>query len=205
MRKHSEPEVPALPEEARFAMAAFRAEHPPAHLQARVHAALRAAEEGRVAVRRERSWQRVSKGLKWGLGMAVAGAATAVVLLAGDENLGIPLHALPSREIQVQLPEEGSGWVHLPWTLDSHPEGLAVVKLEAPAELDVHREGLPYASPWHSSCGAERCVHHFVAPAGEDVQPLRVRIDEPGRYELRLSHTSDERHVHEHYVVVAER
>lgn len=204
MRKHSEPQTPALPEEARFAMAAFRAEHPSEHLRARVSQALEAAEEGRVAVRSEQSRWRASRGLRWGLGMAVVGAA-AVVLLYEGEQLGIPLHALPSREIQVRLPEEGSGWVHLPWALDSHPEGLAVVKLEAPAEVDVHREGLPYAEPWHSSCGAERCVHRFVAPAGEDVQPLKVRIDEPGRYELRLSHTSDERHVHEHYVVVAER
>jgi hypothetical protein len=31
-----------------------------------------------------------------------------------------------------------------------------------------------------------------------------VRIDKPGRYEFRVSHSSENRQVHEHFVVVAD-
>jgi len=82
---------------------------------------------------------------------------------------------------------------------------MAQVHLETPAELDFHQHANQLPGLQLVGCTEERCTHRFNVPAGESVQPLRVRIEEPGRYEFRASHASDARHIDEHFVMVAER
>ncbi|HSP81852.1 MAG TPA: hypothetical protein VLQ93_25250 [Myxococcaceae bacterium] len=202
---------PPLPEEARFALSAFRAERPSAQARYRLHTALQAAGSDRPLPRRahpERAARRWSTpALRVALGAALSGALLVGVMVQprGGDLQTRQRQILPSRHLAMQLPEEGSGWIELPWSIDDHPEGMALVHVETPVEMNFHEhhsEHLP--SLQLVSCEGERCLHQFEAPSGPSAQPLRVRIHRPGRYELRVSHASEARHIDEHFVVVAE-
>lgn len=205
---------PPLPDEARRALAAFRNERPSLQLQARVAAALEAADAGRTLPKQDRPARARSAhpfALRMALGTAMASLLALVAVRFGHHPPGesasraIRRQTMPSREIAARLPAEGPGWAELPLSLHAHPEGLAQVHLETPAalELQQHADGLPGLQL--VGCSGERCVHRFTAPTGASAQPLRLRIREPGRYVVRASHASDTHHIDEHFVLVAER
>jgi hypothetical protein len=127
------------------------------------------------------------------------------VHLDGDDAPLVSLESLPSQHVSFQLPAGGVGWVELPWRIGAHPEGKAVVHMETPAEMNFHEHHAQhFPSLQLVSCEEGRCLHQFEAPSGPSAQPLRVRIHKPGRYEFRVSHASDDRHIDEHFVVEAE-
>lgn len=202
--------LPPLPDEARFALSAFRTEQPSPHQQARIHAALQAA-EARRRLPPERSIKAPARArhFRRGLWVMMGAALASVLLTVGVEQSGggdteqATGEALPLREVAFQVPE-GGGWVTLPWTLDRHPEGLAQVHLETPAELDFHQHSSHLPAVQLVSCTGDRCLHRFTADAGEGAEPLRVRIHRPGRYVLNVSHTSGARYINESFVVRAE-
>ena len=214
MSKDDETKLPPLPEEARFALQAFRSERPSQQARFRIHAALEAAEAGRSAPRsspkpvpppKYAGWAS-SAGFRVAMGAVLTGALMlgVTVNLDGDDSQLISHESLPARHLSVQIPREGFGWVELPWNIDDHPEGKAVVHMETPAEMNFHEhhaEHLP--SLQLVSCEADRCLHQFEAPSGPSAQPLRVRIHKPGRYEFRVSHASDDRQINERFVVDA--
>lgn len=212
MSKDDDTKLPPLPEQARFAMQAFRAERPSQQARFRIRAALQAAERGQPSPspRPTRWWS--SAGLHVDMGAVLTGAlmlgalmlGVTVRLDSGDSQL-ISRESLPARHLSIELPAEGFGWVELPWNIDEHPEGKAVVHMETPAEMNFHEyhaEHLPALQL--VSCEGERCLHQFEAPSGRAAQPLRVRIHKPGRYEFRVAHASDARHISEHFVVMAD-
>jgi hypothetical protein len=203
--------LPPLPGDAARALEAFRDERPSTHLENRIQLALQAASSGKTASRSEAperqerlAWleHRVTRRV---LGLALV---TSVVLLAvrGDDWTGdseVLSETMPLRHVSFQLSRESPGWLELPWMHGVHSGEPATVHLDAPEELNLHlhAEGLP--SVRLVGCDAGRCIHQFTADTGADATPLRVRIDKPGRYEIRVSHASDTRQVREHFVVEA--
>ncbi|HYO66545.1 MAG TPA: hypothetical protein VEU33_10720 [Archangium sp.] len=210
MSKDDETKLPPLPEEARSAIEAFRAERPSQQARLRIHAALEAAEAGRSTPRPAPApthagwWD--SAGLRVALGAVLTGALMlgVTVNLDGDDSRLISHESLPALHLSVQLPREGFGWVELPWNIDEHPEGRAVVHMETPAEMNFHEHHAEHLPALQLvSCEEDRCLHQFEAPSGPSAQPLRVRIHKPGRYEFRVSHASDDRQINERFVVEA--
>lgn len=209
MSKDDETKLPPLPEEARSAIEAFRAERPSQQARFRLHAALEAAEAGRSTPRpappHHAGWWD-SAGLRVAMGAVLTGALMlgVTVNLDGDESRLISHESLPARHLSVQIPKEGFGWVELPWSIDDHPEGKAMVHMETPAEMNFHEHHAEHLPALQLvSCEADRCLHQFEAPSGPSAQPLRVRIHKPGRYEFRVSHASDDRQINERFVVEA--
>ncbi|QRK04387.1 hypothetical protein JQX13_29475 [Archangium violaceum] len=210
--------LPPLPEEAHSALSALRNERPSGRLQLRLQSALQQAEAARA------SGSASTQGRRKGLAerthahhpeiRMLLGAALACTLLVlavkvdGVDSVmgGTELQAevLPSRQVSFQIPGEGAGWLELPWSHGVHSGEPAMVRLEAPAEVDFHRHAQHLPSLQLVGCEGDRCVHEFTADTGDSALPLRVRIDKPGRYEFRVSHASDVRQVHEHFVVVAD-
>jgi hypothetical protein len=200
-------DLPPLPEEIRSAISKLRDERPSPFQEQRISAALEAAEIRRNLPRqwgtqrasRPRNWR---LGL-WGVGAMLASAAFVMVEQSEDRRTAhARREARPLREVPVLIPE-GGGWVSLPWTLDQHPEGMARVHLETPAELDFHRHSSHLPAVQLVSCEADRCMHQFTADAGDDAEPLRVRIHRPGEYVFHVSHASDARHIAESFLVRA--
>lgn len=213
MSSRDDRNLPPLPEGVRFAVSAFRTEQPSPHQQARLHAALQAAEaQRRAMVARPR---KAARGVRAHPGLWVMmGASLAAVLLTvglrqspssshGDKALAVR-EARPLRELSFHIPE-GGGWVVLPWTLSQHPAGTAQVTLETPADLDFHQHSSHLPTVQLVSCEGERCLHRFTTDAGTDAEPLRVRIHEPGHYVFNVSHASWARHIDETFVVRASR
>lgn len=205
--------LPPLPEEAHSALSAFRAERPSARLEARIHAALQAAEASESIEEKPRP-STGARGPRHSLVRMMLGGALAslvMVMMARDgggarksATQWAALTTSSPRELYVSLPEAGVGWVELPWNLAAHDGGDAMVHMEVPASLDLRRDSdLP--ALLLVGCEGDRCVHKFKTPTGAAVQPLRVRIHEPGRYEFRISHVSAASRVDEHFVVVANR
>lgn len=201
---------PPLPDEVRFAISAFRTEEPSPHQQARIHAALQAAEyRMRTPSRRAAKAAARAPHFRRGLWVMTGAALASVLLTLGMERTGdtnteqATREALPLREVNVQV-SEGGGWVVLPWNLNRHPDGLAEVHLETPAELDFHQHSTHLPAVQFVSCEGERCLHQFTAQAGDGAEPLRVRIHRPGRYILNVLHASGSRQIKESFLVRAE-
>lgn len=213
MSSRDDRNLPPLPEGIRFAVSALRTEQPSPHQQARLHAALQAAEAQRRALLARPRKPARSASAQRGLWVMMGAALAAVLLTVGLQQSGPSSHgntslavreALPLRELSFHIPE-GGGWVVLPWTLSQHPEGTAQVTLETPAELDFHQHSSHLPTVQLVSCEGERCLHKFTTDAGADAQPLRVRIHEPGHYVFNVSHASQARHIDETFVVRAIR
>ncbi|MFY1832375.1 hypothetical protein ACN47A_41145 [Myxococcus fulvus] len=201
MSAEDEDTPPPLPQELRSALGALRAQKPSPALRSRLQAALERSARSPIAAPPPRAAPRV-----WSPGLAV-GVLTGAVLLGAlvlrvtGEREGDPGPVrLPAREVAFRLPGNGAGWLELPWTHDVHSGAPATVQLETSPPLDslLHPPALARVG-----CDEARCVHEFIARTGVAATPLRVRIDRPGRYEFRVSHASDLRHVQEHFVVVA--
>jgi hypothetical protein len=203
--------LPPLPDEVRFAVSAFRTEQPSPHQQARIHAALQAAEAQKASSPKRTVKAPVRSGTaQWGFWVMMGAALATMLLLVSVERSAVGgaghavREALPQREVSFQIPE-GGGWVVLPWTVNRHPEGPAKVVLETPAELDFHQHSSHLPTVQLVSCEGERCLHQFTTDAGSDAEPLRVRIHSPGHYVLNVSHASQARHIDETFIVRAVR
>ncbi|MCP3168841.1 hypothetical protein [Myxococcus qinghaiensis] len=203
MSAEDEDRPPPLPEEVHAALRALRAEKPSAHLRARLQAALARAEQAdappvtKPPPRLRLAHHPATRVL---VGAVLTGAL--VLLLFPRPPAGPEL--LPAREVAFQLPGDGAGWLELPWTHRVHAGEPATVRLETSPPLTVHPHPLDVLSRGLVDCDEDRCVHAFTVRTGDAATLLRVRIDKPGRYEFRVSHASDVRHVQEHFVVVAD-
>ncbi|MCP3064634.1 hypothetical protein LXT21_38270 [Myxococcus sp. K38C18041901] len=200
MSAEDEDTPPPLPAELRAALGALRAQKPSPALRSRLQAALERSERAPIAAPARAAPVLRGPGLAAGvlMGAVLLGA---LVLRATGERGGDPGPVrLPAREVAFRLPGNGAGWLELPWTHDVHSGAPATVQLETSPPLDflLHPPALARVG-----CDEARCVHEFIARTGAAATPLRVRIDRPGRYEFRVSHASDLRHVQEHFVVVA--
>ncbi|WNG45458.1 hypothetical protein F0U60_16125 [Archangium minus] len=199
-------------------MSALRKERPSGRFQVRLQAALQEAEAAKASSTASKPGRR--KGLferthayhpefRMLLGAALACALLVVAVrmdgvdsvMGGSELQG---EMLPSRHVSFQIPGEGAGWLELPWNHGVHSGEPATVRLEAPADVNFHQHAQHLPALQLVGCDEARCVHEFTADTGASALPLRVRIDKPGRYEFRVSHASDVRQVHEHFVVVAD-
>ena len=214
------PELKDLPPGALSALSAFREERPSAPFEYRLHLALQEAEEartqgrvppapvrGRLGALPHPSLRLLTVSVLMGLILATvlvsrSGPVDHWARLRGGGN--VPTECLPSHQVAFQLPEQGAGWLELPWMHGAHSGAQATVRMETPAELNFHQHARDLPSLKLVSCEAGRCVHQFTASTGETATPLRVRIDKPGRYEFRVSHASGTKEVHEHFVVVAD-
>ncbi|QSQ11301.1 hypothetical protein [Myxococcus landrumensis] len=194
---------PALPEELRAAMLALRGEKPSPRMRARLQASLAQAERTHAAPpRREQASAWVNQpGARVLAGAVLTGALALLFLPRGNEGSGPEL--FPAREVTFQIPGGGAGWLELPWTHAVHSGEPATVWLETSPPLDSHPHLRELPSLELVGCDEARCVHEFTARTGASATPLRVLIDKPGRYEFRVSHASDNRHIQEHFVVVA--
>ncbi|TQF16534.1 hypothetical protein FJV41_08020 [Myxococcus llanfairpwllgwyngyllgogerychwyrndrobwllllantysiliogogogochensis] len=208
MSTEDEGRPPPLPDEVRAALEALRGEKPSPHLRARLQAALIRAEHSRG---REPTQSPSPRALSHHpaarvlVGAALAGAVALLLLARGDESGPLSPELLPAREVAFRLPGDGAGWLELPWAHGVHSGEPATVWLETPPPLDFHPRLRDAPSLAKVDCDEARCVHEFTARTGAAATPLRVRIDKPGRYEFRVSHASDVRHVQEHFVVVADQ
>ncbi|MFY2558691.1 hypothetical protein ACN469_13775 [Corallococcus terminator] len=203
MSAEDEGRPPPLPEEVRAALGALRAEKPSHHLKARLQAALVRAEEADaspVTEPRPRLSLAHHPATRVLVGAVLTGAL--VLLLLPRPPSGPEL--LPAREVAFQLPGEGAGWLELPWTHRVHSGEPATIRLVTSPPLAVQPHPRDVLSQGLVDCDEDRCVHAFTARTGDAATLLRVRIDRPGRYEFRVSHASDVRHVQEHFVVVAD-
>ena len=212
--------LPSLPTGALSALAALREERPSTHQEYRLHLALQAADEARE---RGLSPPPLLRGggpwwyhpvLRLLAAPVFVGVIVAVLFLSQSGRVDhwallrsggdVQTECLPARQVSFQLPEEGAGWLELPWKHGVHLGATATVRLDTPAELNFHQHAQDLPSLKLVSCAAGRCVHQFTASTGAAATPLRVRIDKPGRYEFRMSHASGLHEVHEHFVVVAD-
>jgi hypothetical protein len=194
--RHDDEHLPPLPEEVRLGLSAFRNERPSPRFPSRLDKALQEAEARGASAGRIHSHHPVARGL-----LCAVVCSLSLLMVRTDGASGVQ----PSLQVSFQLPGQGAGWLELPWSHDIHSGEPATVRLETPAELDFHQHAaVDIPSLRLVSCDEGRCVHQFRSDTGTDVTPLRVRIDKPGRYEFRVSHASDVREVHEHFVVVAE-
>jgi hypothetical protein len=209
--KDDDTKLPPLSEEARFAIQEFRAERPSPQARARIHEALQTAESSQPLRRRPPPPRHARWRSSAALGVAMGAVLSGALMLGGtvkpqgDNGSLLPRESFPSRHLSIQLPPEGFGWVELPWRIDEHSEGKAVVHMETPAEMNFHLHHAKHLPSLQLvNCEGERCLHQFEAPSGRLAQPLRVRIHKPGRYELRVAHASDGRHISERFVVEAQ-
>ena len=208
MKKPENQSPPPLPEEARRALEAFRAERPSTHLESRLHLALRAAETGSSSFRRSPpqrlSWveHRVTRRV---LSLALVTSVIVLSVRTDDwtEPSQVVSETMPLQQVSLDLSGTHPGWLELPWSHGVHSGEPATVHLDVPAGLNVHLPSGGGPAMRLVGCDAGRCVHQFTADTGEGATPLRVRIDKPGRYEFRVSHASDIREVREHFVVEA--
>ena len=208
MSARKDKSLPPLPEEAIRAAKALRDERPSTHLESRLHLALEAASTGGAPARREPEarlgWveHRVTRKV---LSLTLVSSVIVLALRADDwsEDSQVLSETMPLRQVSFRLSGEDAGWLELPWTHGVHSGEQATVHLDAPAELNFHLHAAELPSMRLVGCEAGRCIHQFTADTGEGATPLRVRIDRPGRYEFRVSHSSDTRQVREHFVVDA--
>lgn len=203
MSAEDEGRPPPLPEEVHAALRALRTEKPSAHLKARLQAALVKAEQaGEPPVPAPRSRRSLAPrpAARVLVGAVLTGALVLVLLPRAPSGPEL----LPAREVAFQLPGDGEGWLELPWTHRVHSGEPATIRLVTSPPLSVHPHPRDVLSQGLVDCDEDRCVHAFTARTGDAATLLRVRIDKPGRYELRVSHASDVRNVQEHFVVVAD-
>ncbi|MET0403144.1 MAG: hypothetical protein ABW123_12110, partial [Cystobacter sp.] len=187
---------------------ALRAERPSAHLESRLHLALRAASSGGPPVRRDRphrmSWvdHRVTRRV---LSLALVTTVILLVVRMDDwnEDADVISETMPLRHVSFELSAATNGWLELPWAHGLHSGEPATVHLESPAELNLHLHAAELPAMRLVGCEGGRCIHQFTADTGAEATPLRVRIHKPGRYEFRVSHASDARQVREHFLVDA--
>jgi len=208
MSEHDEAHPP-LSDEVRAALTALREEKPSARLRARVSEALARADVAPTSARasddgpgRARAWGGAPLSVLSLASLGLGGAVVLWGLFCGVEARDA--ERVPAREVAFQRSGAGEGWLELPWSHAVHSGEPATVWLETSPPLDFrpHLRDLPSLAL--VNCDAARCVHAFTARTGQEATPLRVRIDRPGRYELRLSHVSEVRHVQERFVVVVD-
>lgn len=197
-RQPLEPPPPALRRGARR----LRAREVPPDLDVRLQRALVVAErEGRGRARRT--------GSLVGVFVPVLVPIVLLVHVLPDEVLepgeeiaevdGDPFALARTEEHRVVLGEDGHAWVALDlWT--HHHDEPVTVELDAPSSVQVAT-----AAPRSSACARERCTHAFVAQPSRGDRPVaacvRVRVDEPGRHAIAVSHASARRRVSERFVI----
>ena len=133
---------------------------------------------------------------------AVTGAIHPVGTAGWHDRPGV---TIASKDLAVQIPDDGHVWVDLPVETGRHDADKVLVSFNAPASVAFHvNESDP--GGYERECEGHRCVHRWETSARADdgVTP-RVRITEPGRYEFSVTHTSSEQHYHERFVVLATR
>jgi hypothetical protein len=207
-----DPELPDLSREIQFAIQAGRRVKPTSALEQRIFDALDAVDNQGSSIRNDHARRfslPVVLVMVWGMVATAAGAVAAVVgaIHAVDTagRPGQPGVMVASRDLAVQIPDDGHVWVDLPVETGRHDADRVLVSFNAPASVAFHvNESDP--GGYARECEGYRCVHRWETSASSDdgVMP-RVRITEPGRYEFSVTHASSEQHYHERFVVLATR
>jgi hypothetical protein len=196
MTKHSDidEESSELPEDLAVGAEQLRALEVPDDFEQRLRHRLADADRGRAieAQRPPARWPRL------------------LVFVPSLAALAIALHVMvaPSTDEEVARFEERhvvlehGNFVDLDLWVHHHDDDEdALVHVDVPASVSLHA-GDPARDLLPSSCEADRCVHRFVHD--DDVHtPLRVRIQQPGRYDIHVEHRSPNTRVREHFVVHA--
>lgn len=228
MSTHAPHDEPPLPTRAREDLSAFRSVKPSDALMARVQSALAAAEQksppspgggeretsefrapavgGTVTSlaeferRRRARWSGVG-------GMALIAAAAAGVFALRSPHAQQSAMANRPVEVSVRLGADGPAWVHLPARLHEHGGVATTVHVDVPAHQAENAQPALGEENLPRTCMGALCSHRAVASleGGTAHAPLRVRIHQPGRYEIRVTHASHAHMQHDHFVVLATR
>jgi hypothetical protein len=201
-------ELPALPVELEEGMRALRRQRPPEALVERAFERLppRAAMKTHAMQRSQRPSG--SKLSLIALGFAAAAAAgsvagVALYLDSGDRTGKETASIERNEERSVDLPLDGDAWTDLDLWTHHHADQPAVVHVEVPENVSVSYVGSD-GNAEERQCQEARCVHRFTHRHGNGV-PLRVAVAQPGRYEIRVHHESNEARVRERFVLTAMR
>ncbi len=201
---------PPLPEGLQKAAAELRRADLPEGFDARLNAALVAADEAgwRSARAHKSGWARLGGG--WlALIPGAAGMALMLHMAVGDgteEGADEMWREVQAQELEVVLRDAGHSWISLDLLTHHHEGADAVVRVEAPHDVQVVAS--EHAEPHDDSpvCKAKRCVHSFSQSTHQHAsRPLQLGVSTPGRYRISVEHASSTRRVREEFVVHARR
>lgn len=175
----------------------LRSLRPSAQLPERLEHALAAAE------RAERSARPSPRGLRERLHgkllltlPAFASVAVAAHLLISEPGF----HVSRVAEHNVEIPEGGHAALDLGLWLEHHEADFASVRLHVPHGLRLTDSAEKDRDP---SCHDTACIYEFMHPTSDLAPPVRVEVQRPGRYRMKVEHASQGRRVHEVIVVHA--
>ena len=187
--------IPPLPEDLARGVEQLRSLETPDGFEQRLRLGLADADRAHAARVRRRPPARWTRLLVFVPSLAALAIALHVMISPSTEE-----EVARFEERHVVLADDADGMVDLDLWVHHHREDAALVHVDAPASVSLH-VGDPARDLPPSSCEADRCVHRFVH--GEEHTPLRVRIQQPGRYDIHVEHRSPNTRVREHFVVHA--
>lgn len=200
-------ELPPLPHQVRFAIQAFRQVKPDEDLERRVFDAVKAAgskEEGA-----DRAKEAPARRGSLTFVLATAGGIAALVVGVYGLTLAGRADQHPAggpRELAVTLTDDEHTWVELPVSAHHGERPTSAVYLDTPASivLRLHTPEEPHAPS--TVCTEHRCVHRWTPVASSKMQAVpHLRIREPGRYEVTVTHVSHDKSHRQDFVIHAKR
>lgn len=198
MHKGEKEPLPSL--DLRRDLHALRRVEPSPQFEARLGKALREADRKRMKAD-ERKPPR-ARPLPWTTWAVLAQATFAIALLIHFSDNEAEIER--SRELTVQIPEDGHVWVPLRIETHHHDEG-PTIHVHAPEGLEVSTHPVVEGAVRRMICRDATCTHRFTLPPPPHADPhVRVGIRTPGTYEIDVRHHSDESSVRERFVVRAQ-
>lgn len=201
---------PSLPDPLRDAARELRRAPLPEGFESRLAARLVAADrtQWRHGSARTRRFSRM--GSAWlALIPSAAGMAMMLHLAFGngtDEGADELWHQVQAQEVELVLADDGRAWIGLDLLTHHHDGADAVVRVEAPENVQVVTSDSAQPRGASPVCQAERCVHSFSHPTHTRApQAVRVGVLQPGRYRISVEHASSKHRVREEFVLNARR
>jgi len=199
-------ELPHLDHRIRFAIQAFRQVKPSPALEQRLWDALDA--QGEAPEKARGISKPEPRSFLFTRAVIVAMVGLLLVSIYALKLAGHWGHA-PSdapTELAVSIPDEGYAWVELPVSASLHrPAATVYIDTLASVPLRLTSASEKAHEP-HTVCTEHRCVHRFSPVASSKTRAIpHVRISEPGRYELTVTHVSPGTNRHQRIVVHARR
>jgi len=127
---------------------------------------------------------------------ALASMAVAAHLLIAEPSFDVSRVA----EHTVEIPEGGQAALDLGLWLEHHEADFASVRLHVPHGLTLTDSAAKDSSP---DCHDTACIYEFMHATDDAAPHVRVEVSTPGRYRMKVEHTSEGRRVHEVFVVHA--
>lgn len=107
-------------------------------------------------------------------------------------------------ELELEHPGEELIWMDVNLTMHPHNGEDTIIRVEAPAQVTIKHGHEEDAAPHTPECDEHKCVHHLPQKtATKAAKPLKVGIPHQGKWELNVSHRSQDAHIREAFTIKA--